>query len=1149
MKVHQLLDRDPRASALANGGQARITASADARATEELRAELETFVCDGQYGDALERILRSYLTQLDRPRQNAAWVSGFFGSGKSHLLKMLGHLWMDTKFEDGSTARGLVRQLPDEIVASLRELDTQAARTGKPALAASGALPSGSGDHVRLTVLSIVLRACGLPEQYPQAQLCFWLREQGFLERVRAAVEGAGKSWTKELNNLYVSGLIAKSILECDPDFARDEREARQVLRERFPNPTSDISTPQFLAACREALAPDGELPLTVLVLDEVQQYIGESTDRAVTITELAEAVQTQLDSRVMLVASGQSALSGTPLLQKLKDRFRITVQLSDTDVEAVTRKVLLHKKASAVDPIRTTLARNAGEVSKQLQGTRLAERPSDRETVVEDYPLLPTRRRFWEECFRSVDAAGTHSQLRSQLRILHDALRGIAEKDLGAVIPGDSLYEAIAPDLVNTGVLLGELATRIQEQDAIPEVGPLRRRICGVVFLISKLPREEGVDTGVRATARTIADLLVDDLETDTGPFRREVETQLEAMAESGTLMKVGDEYRLQTTQGAEWDRAFREQQGALGGRLSELQAKQDQLFAAAVQRVVAEVRPKQGESKVPRSLTLHARPDAPSDGGDEVVVWLRDGSSSSQKDVEGEARRRGHEDPVIHVFLQKPSGDLKARILEAEAARLVLDAKGMPTEPAEAREACESMRSRLKAAEAARDELIRDLVASSKVFQGGGNEVYGESLRAKLDTATDASLSRLFPRFLDGDHRAWPAALKRAREGSDEPLKVVGWERPTEDHPVVRQVLLEIGNGAKGADVRKTLKASPYGWPQDTIDAALVALHRVGTVRVTLNGQPLGPGQLDQNKISSAEFRPEKVRLGAADKLAVRGLYQKAGIAVKSGEEEVRAATFLDAMLALARDAGGDPPHPPAPPTQMIEELRKLAGSEQLGGILAAKEELEKDLSTWNAMKERAEARRPAWHRLQRLAAHAEPLPVMEEVRPEIQAVLDGRSLLDDTDYVSPLAKKLEGALREAIRNAHKRCTEAHSRAQDDLEASDDWQKLPDSDRETISRSNRLDPLPPLDVADEERLLWALETRPLPGWTELAEGLPTRFAKARADAARALEPKVQNISLKSSILRSEDEVEAWLDSTRDDLLRRLANGPIVIG
>ena len=1151
MKVHQLLDRDPRTSALANGGQARITECADSRAKEELRAELETFVCDGQYGDALERILRSYLTQLDRPRQNAAWVSGFFGSGKSHLLKMLGHLWVDTRFEDGSTARSLVRGLPDEIVASLRELDTRAARTGKPALAAPGALPSGSGNHVRLTVLSILLRARELPDQYAQAQFCFWLREQGCLERVRGSVEGTGKDWFKELNNLYTSGLIAKAVLAVDPNFARDEKEARQVLRERFPDPkqTGDITTPEFLAACRQALAPAGELPLTVLVLDEVQQYIGGSTDRAVGITELAEAVQTQLDSRVMLVASGQSALSGTPLLQKLKDRFRITVQLSDTDVEAVTRKVLLHKKASAVEPIRTTLDRNAGEISKQLQGTRLAERPSDRAIAVEDYPLLPTRRRFWEECFRAVDAAGTQSQLRSQLQILDEALRGIAEKELGAAIPADFLYEATAPNLVNTQVLLGELATRIQELGAVPEVGPLRRRICGVVFLISKLPREEGMDTGLRATARTVADLLVDDLEADSGPFRRDVETQLEAMAQSATLMKVGDEYRLQTTQGAEWDRALREQQGALGQRLSELQAKQDQLFAAAVQRLVTDLRPKHGDSKVPRSLTLHARPDAPSEGGDEIVVWLRDGSSSSQKDVEGEARRRGHEDPVIHVFLQKPSGDLKARIVEAEAARLVLDAKGMPTEPAEAREACESMRSRLKVAEAARDELIRDLVTSSKVYQGGGNEVYGDSLRVKLEVATDASLSRLFPRFLEGDHRAWPAALKRAREGSDEPLKVVGWDRPTEDHPVVRQVLLEIGNGAKGTDVRKALKASPCGWPQDTIDAALIALHRVGTVRATLNGQPLAPGQLDQNKISSAEFRPEKVRLGAADKLALRGLYQKAGVAVKSGEEEQKAAAFLDALLALARSAGGEPPLPVPPSTAKIDELRRLTGSEQLGALLAARDEIEACLADWSARKERAELRRPGWSRLQRLAACADGLAILDELRPEIEAIEANRSLLDDTDYVAPLAKKLELALREALRGAHARCVEVFSRSMQDLEASDPWHRLPAAEREVLARSSRLEPLPELDLVDEARLLATLETRGLSGWAELADGLPTRFANARADAARALEPKVQSVALKSDMLRTEAEIESWLSSTRADLLRRLADGPIVIG
>ena len=96
MKIFETLDRDPRKSALANNGQSRITGSLDERALLELRAELETFVCDGEYGNAIERILTSFLTQLDRGRQDSAWVSGFFGSGKSHLLKMLGHLWVDT---------------------------------------------------------------------------------------------------------------------------------------------------------------------------------------------------------------------------------------------------------------------------------------------------------------------------------------------------------------------------------------------------------------------------------------------------------------------------------------------------------------------------------------------------------------------------------------------------------------------------------------------------------------------------------------------------------------------------------------------------------------------------------------------------------------------------------------------------------------------------------------------------------------------------------------------------------------------------------------------------------------------------------------------------------------------------------------------
>src|SRR5690606_37601884 len=104
---------------------------------------------------------------------------------------------------------------------------------------------------------------------------------------------------------------------------------------------------------------------------------------------------------------------------------------------------------------------------------------------------------------------------------------------------------------------------------------------------------------------------------------------------------------------------------------------------------------------------------------------------------------------------------------------------------------------------------ELVLDIVAHARVYQGGGNEVYGENLRDKLLTAAQASLSRMYPRFAEGDHGAWEQAIRRAREGSDQPFAVVDWSGPTEAHPVSRAVLEKVGAGARGSEVRKALKS----------------------------------------------------------------------------------------------------------------------------------------------------------------------------------------------------------------------------------------------------------------------------------------------------------------------------------------------------
>ncbi|MGH7593184.1 MAG: BREX system P-loop protein BrxC, partial [Gemmatimonadales bacterium] len=929
MKIKDTLHRDPATHPLVNQGQARIADRTTDREMRELIGELSTFVCEGEYAEGIQRILSSFLTCQSQTGQKAAWVSGFFGSGKSHLLKMLCHLWRDTAFPDGSTARSLVQTLPDDIRALLRELDTAGKRSGG-LLAAAGALPGGLIDDVRLTVLSVLLRGADLPGQYAQARFVLWLEERGFLDRVRSAVEKAGKDWSAELNNLYVSGPITKGVLACDPDFGTNEAEARKSIREQFKQPTGDINTIEFLSMVRQVLAlkgRDGRFPCTVLVLDEVQQYIGSSPERSTLMTEVVEALNHQLDSQLIVVGAGQSALSEQPLLHKLLDRFPVRVQLSDTDVETVIRKVLLQKKPTAVAPVQKLIAKHDGEISRQLNDTQIAARAEDEATAVDDYPILAVRRRFWEQVFRAVDLAGTHSQLRSQLRIIHDAVAKICDRPLGAIVPADELYDALAPEMVNTGVLLRELNERITRVGTDGKnASRLRQRICGLVFLIGRLPREAGADIGVRSSVAHLTDLLVEDLDVNSGTLRDEVQAALKLLVDDGTLMQVGDEYRLQTREGAEWDREYRNVLTKLNNDDVTLQTERERFLYGGLSTVLDGIRVLQGRAKELRRLEVSRDTTPPAQDGEGIQVWIRDGWAATEKGFVDEARRAGASGALVYVFIPKKDDvDLRQAIVEAMAADRTLGHKGHPVSP-EGQEARRGLESRLAAAIQRRQQVVGRIIENAKVFQGGGNERLELLLDDKIRAAAEASLDRRFPRFGEADGLAsqWEAAIKRARDGADQPFQPVGHTAPIETHPVCRQVLQTVGSGISGTAIRKALRGSPYGWPQDAIDAALIALHRSQHLSAFLNGQPVAMGQLDQNRIPKAEFRSETITLTVEDRLKVRGVYKRAGVDAKAGEETSKAADFIAALERLQVATAGDAPLPAVIAVPVLDDLR---------------------------------------------------------------------------------------------------------------------------------------------------------------------------------------------------------------------------------
>ena len=87
MLNRETFQTDPSVYRLANQGVAKISFPPTPEALETLRGEISTFVCDGAYANGLARILEAYLGSVGKSGgAPAVWISGFYGSGKSHLF-------------------------------------------------------------------------------------------------------------------------------------------------------------------------------------------------------------------------------------------------------------------------------------------------------------------------------------------------------------------------------------------------------------------------------------------------------------------------------------------------------------------------------------------------------------------------------------------------------------------------------------------------------------------------------------------------------------------------------------------------------------------------------------------------------------------------------------------------------------------------------------------------------------------------------------------------------------------------------------------------------------------------------------------------------------------------------------------------------
>ena len=301
----------------------------------------------------------------------------------------------------------------------------------------------------------------------------------------------------------------------------------------------------------------------------------------------------------------------------------------------------------------------------------------------MQDYPILPVRRRFWERVLRAVDKAGTGAQLRTQLWIVFDAMQKTA--DLAArqcrrrCLSVRRIIKIRACS--SRASLLQEISETIARQKKEDD-GELRYQICALIFLIGQLPHKGPADAGIRANADTLADLLVTDLNHRSADLRKKVPELLEKLVASGAIMPVEDEYRMQTREGAEWNQAFQEARNKLLADAGKLASERSQLLKTHCSEVLKKSKLTHGASKESRRFALHFGPDAPSTDGSEIPVWIRDGWEVEEKTVLNDARTAGDSAAVVYGFIPRNHAEeIKQAIAAYYAAEKTLEIRGTPS------------------------------------------------------------------------------------------------------------------------------------------------------------------------------------------------------------------------------------------------------------------------------------------------------------------------------------------------------------------------------------------------------------------------------------------------------------------------------------
>lgn len=511
---------------------------------ENIKQELEEYVVTDELNQYIETFFENYKQGiLNHTDKNGVWISGFFGSGKSHFLKILSYL-LENKIIDDKKAIEYFNDkgLDNFTLANMKAAEDVSTDVILFNIDSKSDSDSKSNKDAIVNVFNKVFNEmqgfCGSMPWIAdlERQMC----KDGVYEEFKKVFEEiSGVSWFEAREDFYYE---EDSIIEALSKTTKMSSEAAKNWYDKCEENYS-LSIDKFASRVEEYCESKGKNHHVVFLVDEIGQYIGDNTQLMLNLQTVVEDLGTKCNGKCFVIVTSQEGLDEFTKVKgndfsKIQGRFNTRLSLSSANVDEVIKKRILRKTEGATSYLRALYEQKESIIKNLLTFTDAAEMKlyKDSEDFAEVYPFIPYQFNLLQSAFNGVREHGASGKSLSRgERSLLGAYQQVAKEYMNAestiLIPFSAFYSTIETFLdssIRSVIINAERNEHLDEFDV---------EVLKLLFLV-KYVKE------IKSNIENLSTLLVNEIDASKKEIKDKVNESLKKLIRETLVQKNGDEY-----------------------------------------------------------------------------------------------------------------------------------------------------------------------------------------------------------------------------------------------------------------------------------------------------------------------------------------------------------------------------------------------------------------------------------------------------------------------------------------------------------------------------------------------------------------------------------------------------------------------------